>query len=77
MSEPSDALRERIENTIRFLAVDAVERAGQLAVDPHRMQRRAVVGALLLLGGALLALSLGFRHSFGPAWKICIFRLYR
>src|SRR3990172_5761904 len=28
MSEPSAALRERIENTLRFLAVDAVERAG-------------------------------------------------
>ncbi len=28
MSEPSAELRERIENTIRFLAVDAVERAG-------------------------------------------------
>jgi transketolase len=28
MSEPELALRERIENTIRFLAVDAVERAG-------------------------------------------------
>ncbi|MEE2677615.1 MAG: transketolase [Myxococcota bacterium] len=28
MSEPSEALRERIENTIRFLSVDAVERAG-------------------------------------------------
>jgi transketolase len=27
-SEPSAALRERIENTLRFLAVDAVERAG-------------------------------------------------
>jgi transketolase len=27
MTGPSDALRERIENTIRFLAVDAVERA--------------------------------------------------
>ena len=28
MTEPSAALRERIENTVRFLAVDAVERAG-------------------------------------------------
>src|SRR5262245_21954890 len=28
MSEPSAELRERIENTLRFLAVDAVERAG-------------------------------------------------
>src|SRR5262245_64988632 len=28
MSDPSAALRERIENTVRFLAVDAVERAG-------------------------------------------------
>ncbi len=28
MSEPSADLRERIENTVRFLAVDAVERAG-------------------------------------------------
>jgi transketolase len=28
MDEPSRELRERIENTIRFLAVDAVERAG-------------------------------------------------
>jgi transketolase len=28
MSDPDIALRERIENTIRFLAVDAVERAG-------------------------------------------------
>jgi transketolase len=28
MSEPSAELRDRIENTIRFLAVDAVERAG-------------------------------------------------
>ncbi len=28
MSEPSDALRERVENTIRFLSADAIEHAG-------------------------------------------------